>query len=376
MRPSVSFIVPCLNEEKTLPEVLQKINRVRAEMSDRATEIIVADNGSADASASIAERSGARVVPCAERGYGAALRKGIENATGQIIVFADADNTYDFLESPRLIAELEKGCDLVIGSRLAGTIHKGAMPFLHRYVGTPVLNWIINALHARRGNRVQDCNSGFRCFRREKFLQWNVKSTGMEFASEMLVKALKSGARISHVPVSLRPDTGGRVPYLHTWRDGMRHLLQILLESPRFFNASGYVLLALSWLIMFVSYFFGPMRVAFASVFGLHTMMFALLGTLFGIDLWAIGLSLSARQTDRPRDYASLLNLSEDRLFWYAAGFGLVSLILLLSIVISWGLKGFRAISFEKETLILIAFGSNGLLIISGIIKAHLMKRF
>ena len=324
----------------------------------------------------IAGENDARVVPIPERGYGAALRAGIESAAHEIIVFADADNTYDFLESPRLIAELEKGFDLVIGSRLAGTIHKGAMPLLHRYVGTPALNGIINLLHARKGSHIQDCNSGFRCFRRSSFLCWKVRSTGMEFASEMLVKALKAEARISHVPVSLHPDIGGRVPYLRTWRDGMRHLLQILLESPRFLNTSGYILLIVSWSIFFVSYFFGPIQIAFASVFGLHTMMFAMLGTLFGIDLWSIGLSLSVRQTDRPRDYALLLNLSEDRLFWYAVGFGLLSLTLLLSIVVQWILKGFSAITLEKETLGLITFGANGLLTISSILKAHLMKRF
>lgn len=140
-----------MNEEKTLPLVLEKLARLKKELKQYNVEILVSDNGSEDKSISIAKKYGAKVVHCEERGYGAALNFGIKNASGEIVLFADADDTYDFLESPALLAEMEKGAEFVIGSRLDGSIHKGAMPFLHRYLGTPVINWIINLLYSKKG---------------------------------------------------------------------------------------------------------------------------------------------------------------------------------------------------------------------------------
>ncbi|EMM70379.1 glycosyltransferase, group 2 family protein [Leptospira weilii str. 2006001855] len=170
-KKNVTYVIPCLNEEKTLPLVLEKLVRLKKELKQYNVEILVSDNGSEDKSVSIAKKYGAKVVHCKERGYGAALNFGITNASGEIVLFADADDTYDFLESPALLAEMEKGAEFVIGSRLDGSIHKGAMPFLHRYLGTPVINWIINLLYSKKGNRVKDANSGFRCFLKKNI--WN-----------------------------------------------------------------------------------------------------------------------------------------------------------------------------------------------------------
>jgi len=233
--PSISFVIPCLNEEKTLPYVLEKVVRVcNKELKDCRTEIILSDNGSEDKSIEIAKAYGVRIGNCRTRGYGAALKYGILLAENDVIVFADADDTYDFSETPILIKEIEKGYDLVIGSRLKGNIHSGAMPFLHHYLGTPILNFIINNIFGHDENKISDCNSGFRCFRKEAFNRWNIQSDGMEFASEMLVKSLKNNAKISEAPISLYPDHPGRKPHLKTWRDGMRHLLRILVEAPFF----------------------------------------------------------------------------------------------------------------------------------------------
>jgi len=373
---SVSFVIPCLNEQKTLPDVLIKIKQVCAvHFRDRQTEIVLSDNGSTDNSVKIAEERGARVVHCVEKGYGAALLFGIQKAICDIVIFADADNTYDFLESAKLVDELEKGFDLVIGSRLNGQIHKGAMPVLHRYLGTPVLNFFINLLYAKGGNRIEDCNSGFRCFRQKSFAMWHIKSPGMEFASEMLVKALKAEAAISHVPVSLYPDRRGCAPHLKTWRDGMRHLLQILLDSPESFYIGGFVIFCISWLIIILGLLFGPVHIGFMYVFGLHSMMFALLGSLFGIVLWSVGLFLSIRIESRIKMYQYILDLSEDKLFWYSIEVLLLSGVFFLSILVYWGLEGFKFISIEKETLSLVSVASNGILLISNIITAHLLKR-
>lgn len=375
-RSSVSFVIPCLNEQKTLPNVLSKIRKVcETDFESRRTEIIVCDNGSTDNSVKIAQDHGAKVVSCEEKGYGSALLSGINNASGDVIVFADADDTYDFLESPMLVEQLEKGFDLVVGSRIEGTIHPGAMPFLHRYVGTPILNFFINLLYARGANKITDCNSGFRCFRRDRFLSWGIKSKGMEFASEMLVKALKSNARISHVPVSLYPDAGERAPHLKRWQDGMRHVLQIFLDSPEFFFVAGLIVFLLSWVIIGVGLIFGPISLGLAWVFGLHSMMFGLLGSIFGIIIWGVGLFLAVRIRTKIKLYRHLINLSEDRLFWYSIALTLAGFGMFAAIVVYWGLKGFRFIYIEKETLAIVAFGADAMLVVSNVVTAHLLKR-
>lgn len=375
-KKSVSFVIPCLNEHRTLGGVLTKIREVCLnEFAERQTEVVVCDNGSTDNSVEIAQEHGAKVVHCEEKGYGAALLCGIENATGEIVVFADADNTYDFLETPLLVGELEKGFDLVIGSRLKGDIRPGAMPFLHRHLGTPILNFFINLLYARGANRITDCNSGFRCFKRDSFLSWGVKSKGMEFASEMLVKALKSNARISHVPISLYPDIGKRAPHLKRWRDGMRHMLQIFLDSPKFFFVTGLTVFCISWLVLIIGLCFGPVTIGFASIFGLHSMMFGLLGSFFGIIIWAVGLFLAIKIETDIKTYRYLINLQEGSLFWSSVILFLVSVALFLAIVIYWVLQGFHFIAIEKETLVVVAFASNGMLLVFDVVTAHLLKR-
>ena len=376
LKSSVSFVIPCLNEQSTLPDVLTKINKVcETDFSGIQTEVVVSDNGSTDNSIKIAKEYGAKVVHCTQRGYGAALLFGIENAACDVVVFADADNTYDFLETPKLVNELEKGFELVIGSRIEGDIHAGAMPFLHRHLGTPILNFFINLLYAKKGNKITDCNSGFRCFKRDSFLSWGIKSQGMEFASEMLVKALKSNAKISHVPVSLYPDLQHRVPHLQRWRDGMRHLLQIFFDSPKFFCITGFIMFCVSWVVIVLGLCFGPISIGFAAVLGIHSMMFALLGSFFGIIMWAIGLFLAVRTEANIKTYRYLIGLPEDKLFWYSVVLILISFALLLAIVIYWGIRGFRFISIEKETLAMIAFASNGMLVVSNVVTAHLLKK-
>lgn len=374
---SISFVIPCLNERATIGLVLDKINRLREkELAGRETEIVVSDNGSTDGSVEVAGAKGARVVHCPIRGYGAALSCGIERATGDLVVFADADDTYDLLEAPRLIDELERhGADLVLGSRLDGEIHKGAMPFMHRRVGTPTLNLLINLLHAGGGDRVRDCNSGFRCFRRRAFLQWNVKSTGMEFASEMLVKALKSGARLRHASISLRAESSDRVPHLRTWRDGMRHLLQILLEAPEFFSLAGITMLLVSWAALLVGLIWGPISIGIASVFGLHTLMVALLGSCFGLSVWGIGLLLSVGVETRVRSYRLALRMGEARLFWMIVAFCLLGAGFFLFVLVQWARNDFVFLEMEMETLVLTAFGANGLFLVANIITAHMLKR-
>ncbi|TGK35501.1 glycosyltransferase family 2 protein [Leptospira gomenensis] len=374
-KKSVTYVIPCLNEERTLPLVLEKLVRLKKELKRYEVEILVSDNGSEDASVSIAKKFGARVVHCKERGYGAALNFGITNAKGEIVIFADADNTYDFLESPSLLAEMEKGAEFVIGSRLSGNIQKGAMPFLHRYLGTPVINWIINLLYSKKGNRVLDSNSGFRCFLKSRYLEWEIESTGMEFASEMLVKALRSGVKLSHVPVSLHPDVEGRVPHLRTWRDGMRHLLQILIHSQQLFYYSGWTLFALGWSVTILGYSTGIVTVGPFHIFGIHSMTVSLLVATLGQTIWAIGLFLAARKTPELTLYSKLNHLSEDLLFWYSARMILFVILLFCFILFRWWRNSFQVLDLEKEILMISFLSVQILNLIGQTITAHLLKR-
>ncbi len=373
---TISFVIPCLNEEKNLPSVLEKINNLKkAFLKNLNLEIIVSDNGSTDNSMIVAKKYGAKVVQCPIKGYGAALKYGIKYSVGDVIIFADADNTYDFYESPMLINELSKGYDLVIGDRLKGNIQKNAMPFLHKYIGTPMLTFIINYLYSHDEIKIFDCNSGFRCFKRNSFYLWGIKSDGMEFASEMLVKALKSNSKISHVPISLYPDSKDRKPHLKTWTDGMRHLLQIFTETPVFFFRVGILLVLFSWMILILSLFTGPVTIYKFSIFGLHTMMFTLLGSYLGITILSIGLLLSINNDKSVEFYKYLINLQENKVFWSSVllfTFGLISLLL---IIIKWGLSGFIQLSLERETLVLVTFGVDFIQIVFILITAHLMKR-
>lgn len=370
----LTIVIPCLNEEGTLPACLEHAKSALAELSIDG-EILLSDNGSTDKSVEIAEQNGARVVHCAEKGYGAALQCGIKNAKGNIVAFADADTTYDFAETPLLVEELLKGYDMVYGSRMKGNIMPGAMPFLHKHLGTPVLNFFINLLYAQKGNKVSDCNSGFRCFYKDAFLSWDVKSTGMEFASEMLIKALKNNAKVSDVPITLRPDVEGREPHLKTWRDGMRHFLQIFLESPEFFFYTGTCIYMVAWIGIIIGLTMGYRSIGPFAIFGVHTMMFCLLFSLLGISVNAIGLFLSTRVNTRVSLYKILLSLREDRLFWLSVLLFLASMAFFLSIIVSWIQNDFQSLAMQKETVAAIAFGANGMLIILNVITAHLIDR-
>ncbi len=236
---ALSVVLPCLNEEKTLAAAMQ-MARELIDTSGLHGEIVVADNGSTDRSVERAQKAGARVVPVARKGYGFALMTGIRAAFGKYIVMGDADATYDFREALPMLRALREGHDLVIGSRLRGRIEPGAMPPLHRYLGTPVLTWLQRLFF---GLRISDCNCGLRAFTREAFDRMELVSGGMEFASEMLIKSAKLKLKVGEVPCSLKRDTRNRPPHLKTWRDGWRHLRFILLFAPHVvFRVPGWVL--------------------------------------------------------------------------------------------------------------------------------------
>jgi glycosyltransferase involved in cell wall biosynthesis len=226
---TVTILMPCLNEAETLAFcVRQAVAALRD--NNVAGEVVVADNGSTDGSQKIATDEGARVVNVPVRGYGAALIAGIEAARGKYILMADADASYHFEHLPRFLPKLDEGYDLVMGNRFSGAIEPGAMPPLHRYLGNPVLS-SIGRIFFRIP--VRDFHCGLRAFRREPILALNLRTTGMEFASEMVVKSSLAGLRMTEVPTTLSPDGRSRPPHLRSWRDGWRHLRFLLLFSPR-----------------------------------------------------------------------------------------------------------------------------------------------
>lgn len=224
----LSIVIPCLNEEQTLPIALDLARQALA-LAGVSGEIVVADNGSTDRSREIALAAGARVVPVEHRGYGHALIAGFKAARGTYLIMGDADGTYDFREAIPFLDDLRAGSDLVIGSRLRGTIAPGAMPFLHRYLGTPVLTRLIRTFF---GVRITDCNCGMRAIKKSAFEWLAPVAGGMEFAGEMVIKAGLYGLKVTERPCSLAKDTRNRAPHLKTWRDGWRHLRFILLFAP------------------------------------------------------------------------------------------------------------------------------------------------
>lgn len=252
--PEVSIVIPCLNEANSIGIVVEKAWKAIAMIGVQG-EVVVADNGSTDGSVEIAEAKGARVVHVLQKGYGNALRGGIEAARGRIIVIGDADDSYDFLEAPRLVARVKEGYDLVIGSRFKGQILPEAMPWTSK-IGNPIMTGILNLLF--RVN-TSDSQSGMRAFTKEAYRKMQLQATGMEFASEMLIKASKARLKIAEVPITLHPDKRGRPPHLRPIRDGWRHLKLMLTYSPTVLFLLPGLILMLIGLALMGSQLFAPM---------------------------------------------------------------------------------------------------------------------
>ncbi|HXF71907.1 MAG TPA: glycosyltransferase family 2 protein [Actinomycetota bacterium] len=275
----VSVVMPCLNEAATLERCIRAAQRGLAATGVRG-EVIVADNGSTDGSVEIAERLGARVVHAPVRGYGAALLAGIRAARGGFVVMGDADGTYDFSSIAPFVERLRAGDDLVVGDRFAGGIEAGAMPWLNRYVGNPILS-LLGRLFFR--SPVRDFHCGLRAFRREAVLGLDLRTTGMEFASEMIVKATLAGLQIGEAPTTLSRPVDGRRTHLRRWRDGWRHLRFLLLYSPRWlFLYPGLALMAAGtgicvWLLP------GPGR-ALGVTFDVQTLLYGAMAVVVGFQ--------------------------------------------------------------------------------------------
>ena len=339
----LSIVMPCLNEAETLAACIRKA-QAAIEQQGIAAEIVVADNGSTDGSQALAKELGARVVVVSRKGYGSALIGGVDAATGRFVLMGDADDSYDFEAIGPFLERLRSGFDLVVGNRFAGGIEAGAMPWSHRWLGNPVLSWLARILFQVP---IHDMHCGMRAFTKVAYERMHLRATGMEFASEMVIKASLQHLRIAEVPIVLHPDGRSRSPHLRTWRDGWRHLRFMLLFSPRWLFLYPGIALFAAGLILSALIEPGPVAIGrvnldihtllvagFASLLGYQLVLFAVftkifairagfhpphpsLERLFGVITLEVGLIAGALMT-----VAGIAGIVLALVSWQAAGFG------------------------------------------------------
>lgn len=275
----LSVVMPCLNEALTIESCVREAIAAIAQ-AGISGEVIIADNGSTDGSQALATRAGARVVPVSAKGYGNALRGGIEAAKGKYIVMGDADSSYEFGHLPRFLERLRAGDDLVMGNRFKGGIQPGAMPWKNRYIGNPVLSFIGRLFFS---TAINDFHCGLRGFSADAYKRMNLQTTGMEYASEMVIKSVTLGLRVSEVATVLRPDGRDRAPHLRPWRDGWRHLRFMLLFSPRWLFLYPGLVLMIGGLILGGLILPGPLMIGRVYL-DVHTLLFACVAILLGFQ--------------------------------------------------------------------------------------------
>lgn len=287
--PELTILMPCLNESETLATCIRKA-RDFLQHNSVDGEILIADNGSTDGSIDIATTEGARVVKIEPRGYGAALSGGIAAARGKYIVMGDADDSYDFYQLMPFLQKLRAGADLVMGNRFRGGIEHGAMPLLHKYLGNPVLSWLGRLFF---DIKIGDFHCGLRGFNRNSINELDLRTTGMEFASEMVVRSALVDYRIEEVPTTLRPDGRTRRPHLRTWRDGARHLGFLLMFSPRWLFLYPGLALLTTGIVVITLLFQGVVTIKGVG-FDIHTYVAGCFFLLLGSQ--AISFSIVARR--------------------------------------------------------------------------------
>jgi glycosyltransferase involved in cell wall biosynthesis len=350
LTPLVSVVIPCLNEAENIESCVTAAREALERMGVPG-EVVVADNDSGDDSARLAERAGARVVVERRRGYGSAYLAGFAASRGRYIVMADADLTYDFNEIPRFVAALEEGAEMVIGDRM-DNIQPGAMPWLHRYVGNPILTGLLNLFF---GTGINDAHCGMRALRRDVLPRLDLRTTGMEFASEMVIRASKENLRIAEFPIEYHP-RGGESK-LSSFRDGWRHLRFLLVHSPNhLFIVPGAVLAGFGTLIVV---FVGAGLDFFGRAWGLHALIGGALLMIVGTQVLALGLCAHAYGTyfmgeqdpwfDRMR---ARFRLEHGLLL--GAIFTLIGITMGAVIVASWISHGFGSLAYER--LAVVAF--------------------
>jgi glycosyltransferase involved in cell wall biosynthesis len=345
--PELTILMPCLNEAETIEICVKKAMGYLAR-SGVAGEVLIADNGSTDGSQAMAEALGARVVAVPEKGYGAALIGGIKAARGKYVIMGDADDSYDFENLDGMVEHLRGGAELVMGNRFKGGIEPGAMPPLHKYLGNPVLSFIGRLFFAIP---VGDFHCGLRGFSRESIDKLGLQSPGMEFASEMVVKASLNGLRIVETPTTLKKDGRSRPPHLKTWRDGWRHLRFLLLHSPRWlFIYPGLLLMVLGLLGSAVLSGRGSLQLGPHLELGVHSLIVACFAVVIGVQMLMFGAlarryqALEGILPTAARAQKFLGGFSLEPILQFAVVVFLVGLGGLIIAVMHWASSGFGPI--------------------------------
>jgi len=345
--------MPCLNEEETLGICIEKA-KATLEALGIDGEVVVADNGSTDRSVEIAESLGARVVHQPLKGYGNAYLAGFAAAEGRYFIMGDSDDSYDWTDIGRFVEPLRAGADMVMGTRLKGKIEPGAMPFLHRYLGNPVLTGILNLLF-RTG--ISDAHCGMRSFTREAYARMHLRTSGMEFASEMVINASKAKLEIAEIPITLRKDARTKAPHLRTWRDGWRHLRFMLLYSPTgLFLVPGLILLGLGVALQAILYP-GPLHIAGREI-DVHTMILGSLLSILGVQVITTGLFAKVYSYERHFDRRDPLLRTLARRFNLERGLVLGLVLFLvgfavdLGVALTWVHSGFGPLHALRQAIV------------------------
>jgi len=345
----VSVVMPCLNEAETLETCIHKALDFFAR-SRVSGEVVVADNGSTDGSVDIARRAGARVVHVEKKGYGNALMGGFEAAKGKYLIMGDADDSYDFQNLMPFIEKLRAGYDVVMGNRFRGGIKAGAMSWHHKYIGNPVLTGLLN-LFFRSG--IGDAHCGLRGLTREAFNGLRLRTTGMEFASEMVVKAAALGLKMTEVPTVLNPDGRSRPPHLRSFRDGWRHLRFLMLLAPKWALVIPGGVMGLVGLVLILVLWAGPVRMGQAEL-DVHTMLLSSMLVIIGYQAITIGFAariFALQQEIGPPSRAlqwgfQVLNLERGLI---AGAMAIVAgLVLIGYVVLVWSARGFGPLDVAR----------------------------
>ena len=349
----VSIVMPCLNEEETIGICIQKAQRSLKQLGIIG-EIVIADNGSTDRSVEIAKSFGARIVYQPLKGYGNTLQKGIEEANGKYIIMGDADDSYDFSKIDGFIHKLREGYDVVMGSRFRGEIKKGAMPFLHRLFGNPFLTGLLN-LFFKAG--ISDAQCGLRAFTKEAYNRMQPKTSGMEFASEFVVKAAKERLKITEIPITLYKDGRSHPPHLRTFSDGWRYLRFLLMYSPTYlYLIPGTIIFVLGMILELVLYS-GPLQLGNFAL-DVHFNILGCVLTIMGFQI--ITLGLFSRIYVYVKGFDKYDNFIKKFLVFFelekGIGFGLVFVLIglgfFIDILVEWGMEGFKGIFEIRKGLL------------------------
>jgi glycosyltransferase involved in cell wall biosynthesis len=379
----LSVVMPCLNEADTVGICVEKAVRAMAEAGIQG-EVVVADNGSTDDSKQIAQAAGARTIDVSEPGYGAALMGGIEASRGRYVIMGDADDSYDFLEIPSFVEKLREDNDLVQGCRLprgGGRVMPGAMPPLHRWVGNPILSWLVRQMFRIP---INDVYCGMRGFKRELYDRLDLRSPGMEFATEMIIKSGLYGASMSQVPITLHPD--GRQqhgPHLRTFRDGWRTLRLFLVFSPKWtFFRPGIVLIGIALLGYALAI---PQVRIFGAALDVHTLLIASLAALMGWQcvLLATLASIFASREGMMPPHQQLEKLTVERGLVFGLGTTALGVVLIAAVIVQWWRRDFGPLDYPFTmrfvipgvTFVAIGFQTMMAALMAGVLKMHRSDR-